>query len=552
MGEGTEGVFRQSIQSILTQLYADWELCIAADDRPFIQTFGSSAAAQDPRIHFVHDRPELALGGAPVSHSFSDGGSGIPAITTATNAALKAATGEFVTFLRAGDILPENALYEVVVVLLMNPSLDILYTDYDEVDGEVIRSKPWFKPGWDPDLLLAHDYLNDLTVYRRALLEKVGFLRPEFAGAEFYDLALRATAATTPDRIFHLPALLYHRRNTLKSQKGLSSGVAAVRDRLITSGYKEAAIEPAPQMPEANRIIWPLPKPLPLVSVIIPTRDRAELLARCVEGVLKRTDYTKLELLIVDNDSTEPATLALFAKLIDADKRVRVLHYPGKFNYSALNNVAAREAQGEVLLFLNNDIDVIEPGWLREMVSHAVRPDVGMVGAKLLFADERIQHAGVVFAPGGKMYHLYRLAEKDEAGYFGQLALTRTFSAVTAACAAARKSVFREAGGFNENNLAVAFNDIDLCLRLGDLGYRILWTPFAKLFHLESASRGPDDDPVKKAQFLREWEYMRRTWGSLLDTEDPFHNPNLLFTDRHVEIPSAPRRTKPWKCNRGT
>jgi GT2 family glycosyltransferase len=431
---------------------------------------------------------------------------------------------------------------------------------------------------------LAQDYLNDFTVYRRIFLEKLGPLRPELENAVFYDLALRATAATTPDRIVHLPAVLYHRRrwpirlsqddeggrvpasdfaaytaNTpprghaspdMCGSLGQTSAVAArraVREHLDSRGYPDAAVESAPTMPNSNRIIWPLPQPLPLVSVIIPTRDRSELLAQCVEGVLNRTDYANIELLIVDNDSTEAATLALFDRLVGGDKRVRVLHHPGRFNYSALNNAAAREANGEILLLLNNDIDVIESGWLREMISHALRPDVGIVGAKLLYANERIQHAGVVLGPGGNMHHLYCLASKDDTGYFGQLALARTLSAVTGACAAIRRSVFWEVGGLADTNLAVAFNDIDLCLRLGDHGYRVVWTPFAELFHLESASRGPDNSPAKQALFTREWQYMRRTWGSLLESGDPFHNPNLLFAGGQIEIPSSPRREKPWR-----
>lgn len=537
IGETSEIALRQSLKSVVTQLYPYWELCIAVDYRaePLAQAIVSSSAAQDPRINFIRSSSLLSAEGT-------------------TNTALRAATGDFVAFLRGGDTLPEHALYEVLVAILANSSVDILYTDRDEIDASGTRSDPWFKPGWDPDLLLTHDYLNDLTVYRRVFLEKVGLLDPELEGAAFYDLVLRATVATTPDRIVHVPAVLYHRRCRRGAACGgfeRTSAIAArpaVRDHLDSRSYSDALMESAPSMPNANRIIWPLPQPLPLVSVVIPTRDRAELLAQCVDGVLHRTDYTNLELLIVDNDSTEPATQALFDRLVGGDRRVRVLRYPGPFNYSALNNAAAREAKGEILLLLNNDIEVIESGWLREMVSHALRPDVGIVGAKLLYANEQIQHAGVVLGPGGNMHHLYCLANKDDTGYFGQLALARTLSAVTGACAAIRRSVFWEVGGLDDTNLAIAFNDIDLCLRLGDHGYRVVWTPFAELFHLESASRGPDDSPTKKALFLREWQYMRKTWGSLLESGDQFHNPNLLFAGGHIEIPSSPRREKPWRC----
>ena len=534
--ETSEIALRQSVKSVAAQLYPYWELYIAVDHQAeaLAQTIVSSSAAQDPRINFIRSSSPLSAEGI-------------------TNTALRAAMGDFVAFLRGGDTLPEHALYEVLVAILATSSVDILYTDHDEIDASGTRSDPWFKPGWDPDLLLAHDYLNDLTVYRRVLLEQVGLLHPELEGAAFYDLALRATVATTPDRIVHVPAVLYHRRRrrgaACGSREQTSAIVArrAVRDHLDSRGCSDALMESAPSMPNANRIIWPSPQSLPLVSVIIPTRDRAELLAQCVEGILHRTDYANIELLIVDNDSTEPATQALFERLVGGDRRVRVLHYPGPFNYSALNNAAAREAKGEILLLLNNDIEVIESGWLREMISHAVRPDVGIVGAKLLYANEQIQHAGVVLGPGGNMHHLYCLAAKNDPGYFGQLALARTLSAVTGACAAIRRSVFWEVGGLDDTNLAIAFNDIDLCLRLGDHGYRVVWTPFAELFHLESASRGPDDSPTKKALFLREWQYMRKTWGSLLESGDPFHNPNLLFAGGHIEIPSSPRREKPWR-----
>jgi GT2 family glycosyltransferase len=285
-----------------------------------------------------------------------------------------------------------------------------------------------------------------------------------------------------------------------------------------------------------------------LVSVIIPTRDRADLLAQCIEGVLHRTDYRNLELLIVDNRSIEPATLTLFDRLVREESGVRILRHPGQFNYSALNNAAAREATGEVLLLLNNDINVIESGWLREMVSQALRPDIGIVGAKLLYANEQVQHGGIVLGPGGAVAHVHRLAERNDPGYFGQLALSRTLSAVTGACAAIRRAVFFEVGGLDEVNLPVTFNDIDLCLRVGDYAYRVVWTPFAELYHTECASRGFDQaNPAKRARFLREWEHMRKTWGSLLDSADPFHNPNLRYSWEGFEIPAWPRRRKPWR-----
>jgi GT2 family glycosyltransferase len=539
IGKKFEAALRESFHSVITQLYSHWELCIAVDaiTEPLWTAIFRDRATNDPRIRVAR------LG------SVESG-------AAATNAALGLAKGEFVAFLRIGDLLPEHALYEVAIEIAANPCADLIYSDHDQISAAGQRVNPWFKPGWDPDLLLAQDYISDLAVYRRTLIEEIGFLRPGFEGAEFHDLALRTTAATTPDRIRHIPAILYHRRdedkaihskNGLPDLRAIAASHRAVRDHLDSQGDRDALLKPALQIPSAIRVVWPLPEHPPLVSVIVPTRDRADLLANCVEGVLHRTDYSNLELLIVDNGSIEPATQTLFDQLTRQETRVRILRHPGPFNYSALNNTAAREANGEVLLLLNNDVDVIEPGWLRELVSQALRPDVGIVGAKLLFPNDQVQHAGLVLGPEGHVVHLHRFAAKNDPGYCGQLALPRTLLAVTGACVAIRRAVFFEVGGLDEINLPVVFNDVDLCLRLGDHGYRVVWTPFAELFHLECASRGLDsDDPAKQERADREWRHMCKTWGSLLETGDPFHNPNLLFDWDYQEIPSTPRRRKPW------
>jgi FkbM family methyltransferase len=545
----------ESFKSVVTQLCENWELCVAVDAvvSPQIEALLCSSVVRDPRVKVIRLDSSLS-------------------VAAATNAALNLATGEFVAFLRAGDILPEHALYEVVLALGRDERIEILYTDQDQINPDGRRSNPWFKPGWDPDLLLAQDYINHLAVYRRSLVEAVGFLRTGFDEAELYDLALRASARTGPDRIHHLPAILYHRcsekgRNrcerALPTLRAIRAAHRAVRDQLDSLGNTGTLIRPAPQLPSANRVIWPMPEPNPLVSVIIPTRDHADLLAQCVEGVLQRTDYSNIEILIIDNGSTEPATATLLDRLRREERRVRVLRHPGPFNYSVMNNAAARSADGEILLLLNNDVDVIESGWLREMVSQAVRPDVGIVGAKLIYANETIQHGGVILGPGGQMTHVHRFASRNDPGYRGQLSLVRTLSAVTGACVAIRRTVFFEVGGFDEVNLQVGCNDIDLCLRIREFGYRVIWTPFAELFHVESASRGYDDfkelfqlesvsrededgDPSKRERGLREWQHMCKTWGAMMRGGDPYHNPNLLFDWDHLENPSSPRRKKPW------
>jgi GT2 family glycosyltransferase len=537
-GKASESSLRESFSSVVSQLYPHWELCIVLD------TTGES------RWHAILRERSTIDSRVRVFRLGTDESA------TATNAALNLARGEFVAFLAGGDILAEHALYEVAIELGGSSSADIVYTDHDQMDAVGQRVNPWFKPGWDPDLLLAHDYISNLSVYRRTLVEQIGFLRPSFEGAELHDLALRATAATSPERILHVPAILYHRHDenkTLHSEhalvalRAIAASRRAVRDHLDSRGDINAFLKPAPQIPSANRVVWHVPVHPPLVSVIVPTRDRVDLLAQCVEGVLHRTDYSNLELVIIDNGSIESATHEFFDRLTREDSRIRILRYPGPFNYSALNNAAAREANGEILLLLNNDIAVIDPGWLRELVSHALRPDVGIVGAKLLYANEQVQHAGVVLGPEGHATHVYRLASRNDLGNFGELALARTLSAVTGACTAIRRAVFFEVGGFDEINLPVAYNDVDLCLRIGDYGYRVVWTPFAELFHLESASRGSDsDDPAAYGRSQREWQHIRNTWGSLLESADPFHNPNLLSRPDYYEIPSSPRRRRPW------
>ena len=529
----SESLLLESSNSVITQIYPYWELCLAFDAAvgPRRSASFRDWAARDPRIRLA----ELGTSGGNAA---------------LTNAALKMATGEFVTFLRNGDRMPEHALYEVALALGRGERPDIVYSDHDYLDTQGRRSNPWFKPGWDPDLILTQDYFSDFAVYRRTLLEQIGFLRPSFEGAEFYDLALRGTAVTPAEHIFHIPAILLHRRKQNSAADSpelfaINASRRAVRDCLDTRGDSETDID---QIKAGLRVTWPLPTSEPLVSIIVPTRDRIDLLELCAEGVLHQTAYSNLELLIMDNESAEEATLTFFERLCREDKRVRILHYPAPFNYSAMNNAAAREAGGEILVFLNNDIRVIDPGWLREMTSQALRPDVGIVGAKLYYANYQVQHGGVVLGPHGYMSHVHHRAARSDPGYFGQLVHVRTLSAVTGACAAIRRSVFFEVDAFDEINLPIAYNDIDLCLRLGDHGYRVVWTPFAELFHLESASRGKEEaDPVTQARFLREWQYMKEKWGSMLESGDPFHNPNLVLHTTCFEAPSSPRRERPWR-----
>ncbi|MER0240311.1 glycosyltransferase [Fulvimarina sp. MAC8] len=520
-----EHQLREAIASVRAQLYENWELCIADDASPkkHVAKVLAELSKQDPRIKIVTRKTN--------GH-----------IALASNSALDIAKGELVALMDHDDRIAEHALFEIVAALNEHPDAAIFYSDEDKIDEHGVRYDPYFKPDFSYDQLLGQNVINHLSVYRRALLEEVGGFRDGFTGSQDHDLALRSVAVCGSEKVVHIPKVLYHWRQASDAasfsqselQRCIDSSRKALRDHLdsVKDGDADTAqVLENPLVPIWNRVKFPVPANEPLVSVIIPTRDRAELVHQCVEGLLFRTDYKRMEIIVVDNDSDQPETFKIFDEL-KKDERIRVLPVAGEFNYSHLNNVAAQEAQGEILLLLNNDIDVISPDWLGELVSHAVRADVGCVGAKLLYADGRVQHAGVRLGAGhfdggrGVAGHLGLFTDRSDIGYFGSYAITRDVGCVTAACLAVRRDVYFEVEGLDEENLKVAFNDVDFCLRVREAGYRILWTPFAELYHLESASRGSDLTPEKHKRFMGEARYMRERWGDVLDA-DPFYNPNF-------------------------
>jgi GT2 family glycosyltransferase len=518
--ETEERLLRGAIDSVQGQLYPHWELCIADDCSPSGHVIKAlrHLAAEEPRIKWMRR---------------AENGN----IAAASNSALALATGEFIAFMDHDDLLPETALYEMAASICADRNVDVLYSDEDKIDDEGHRHSAYFKPAWSEQLLLGQNVISHLGVYRRSLLEQIGGFRLGFEGSQDYDLALRATTAAGHSRVRHVPKVLYHWRKSRNENsfsqtqldRCVDSARRAIADHLAQKGVEGAVVVPAPLVPSWSRVILPLPDPVPLVSVVIPTRDHGELLRRCVASVLHRTNYPNLEIIIADNGSTEESTLQYFADCRQ-DRRVQILSIPMPFNYSAINNAAISRSNGQLIALLNNDIDAIDPDWLREMVSLALRPEIGCVGAKLLYANETIQHAGVLLGAGsfdggpGVAGHFGIGEPREEVGYFGQYALSREVSAVTAACAVLRREVFDSVGGFDEANLPVAFNDVDLCLRIREKGYRNIWTPFAELYHLESASRGSDLTPDKIDRFSSECRYMRKRWGDVLDN-DPFYNP---------------------------
>ncbi len=529
-----EQYLRAAIESVCRQLYPHWELCIADDasPSPHIRSVIEEYRARDRRIK--------------VCYRSRNGH-----ISAASNSALALAEGAFVALFDHDDVLPEHALYMVALTLARQPELDLIFSDEDKIDTAGNRFGPYFKSDWNPDLMLSQNMVSHLGVYRRSLVSEIGGFRLGYEGSQDYDLALRVCARTTPERIAHIPHILYHWR-AIPGSAALGSGEKAyaltaarraLADYLARCGV--AATVGASAWPDFHRVRYPLPEPAPGVSLIVPTRDRVDLLRRCVSGLLERTDYQRCEIILVDNDSVEPLTRAYFAELA-AQPRVRILNWPGPFNYSAINNFAVAQATYGIVGFLNNDIEVIHGDWLQEMVSHAVRPEIGAVGAKLYYPDDTIQHAGTVLGLFGGAGHAFCHFSRSNPGYAGRLMLTQDLSAVTAACMVLRREVFVAAGGFDEVNLPISFNDVDLCLRIREKGYRILWTPYAELYHWESASRGSDFARGRIARFRQEGKYLTERWRAAIEN-DPCYSPNLTLASADFGLAFPPRVRLPWR-----
>jgi GT2 family glycosyltransferase len=525
-----EGFLRRAIQSVRTQSYPFWELCVADDasTSPHVRAILAEYSALDERIKVV-----LRENNGHISR--------------ASNSALSVATGEFVALLDHDDELAEYALHYVAEAVNRFPSAQILYSDEDKIDAKGQRFDPYFKPDWNPDLLYSQNYVSHLGVYRRSLVERIGGFREGFEGSQDYDLLLRCAldAGAARDAVVHIPRILYHWRaiagSTARDGNEKSYAVAAAAKALqlhldeIADGARVDVIAPG-----LYRHRWPLPNVLPLVSLIIPTRDGYEVLKTCIESILSKTAYPHFEIVVVENQTTCPSTLAYLERLV-VNRHIRIIRYDLPFNYSAINNAAAKFARGSILGLINNDVEVINADWLSEMVSHAVRSDIGCVGAKLYYPDDTIQHAGVVLGIGGVAGHSHKYFPRGAEGYFGRLRVTHNVSAVTGAALLVRREVFDKVGGLDEIGLKVAFNDVDFCIRVREAGYRNLWTPFAELYHHESKTRGAETTPEKRGRFQRECEVMLGRWGRELQA-DSCYNPNLtrLREDYSLALPSVP------------
>ncbi len=489
VGPDTEpDMLRTTLESVTGQLWPEWVVYLATDadlaDGLTEDLTAAVAAVGDPRIRITGPEPQ--------------------------------ALGDWVAWVPVGDVLHEACLFCVAHAITGSPDAAAAYTDNDHVNARGRFSLPHCKPGWNPDLLMGQDYLGGLVAYRQDVV--AGAPGPETP----HERALRATEGLTASEVLHVPHVLYSAR--------------------IGAG--------GPAALEGRRVLWPLPDPPPRVSVLIPTRDQGRLLEKCVgsligDGAVAEYPGSQIEIILVDHESTEPRARAVIDGLA-ADPAHRVVTFSGPFNFAAMVNRAAEAATGEILVLLNNDTEAIDPGWLAEMVGQLSRPEVGVVGALLLFSDGTIQHAGVHPGVGGLMGHGHKHRRGDDPGYFGRLTVAHKVAAVTGACLGITRANWDRLGGLDEEQLAVAYNDIDLCLRARAAGLRVVFTPHAVLHHHESVSRGFDDDPARNERLAGEVAVMRERWGDSLDA-DPAYSPNLTLTGRDFTLARHPRVSPPWR-----
>lgn len=533
--ETEEHLLREAIESVLAQTYRNWELCIADDAsaNACVQRVLNEFQARDARVKVVTRK--------------TNGG-----ISAASNDALELASGEWVALLDHDDILRPHALFMIARTIENDPDAMFIYSDEDKIDESGARSEPYFKPDWNLALFYSQNYPCHLSAFRRHLVTACGGFRTAFDGSQDWDLFLRMTAGIAPDAIHHIPHVLYHWRALQSSTassvdaKPYAVGAAtrAVKDRLTADGI-QADVQTIPG--GYQQVRYRLPADPPGVSIVMPTTGKLRLLKPCIDSLLGRTDYPNLTVLLtLSEQAMNVVEQRSYLEKIATDPRVRLLLYEDKpFNFSWVNNWAVSQVDDGIVCFLNDDTEVISEGWLGSMVGHLGQEGVGAVGAKLYYPNGTIQHAGVGLGLGGVADHFYRSLPRDSYGYFGRAKLDQDISCVTAGCMLIRKAVFDELGGFDEA-LGVAFNDVDLCIRIREAGWRIVWTPSAELYHRESTSLGRHDSPARRAQFEDEVRMLTERWGAILD-RDPHYSPNLSL-ERQWELAFPPRVAYPWRA----
>ncbi len=506
----------QLVESVQSQTYGKWELCLSDGS-------GSPSPLEDYLSKLKRREKRVKLVRHPGPLQISDN----------TNAAIRKSTGEFIVFADHDDLLTEDALYECAQALREQPDTELIYSDEDKVSMNGKRYfEPHFKSDYNPDLLCSMNYFCHLVVVKRSLAEKAGLLDGAFDGAQDYDFVLRCTEHT--DKIAHIPKVLYHWRahenstaeNPESKRYAFEAGMRAIQahyDRRMLPAKVEMG-----EYPGLYRTIWQWEEQ-PLVSILIPNKDHTEDLDKCIQSIEQKSGYRNYEYIIIENNSELPETFAYYKKLEAENEKAHVVFWEGGFNFSAINNFGARYAKGEYLLLLNNDTEIIHPDCLWQLLGTCMRDDVGAVGARLYYEDGSIQHAGVVLGFGGIAGHTFIGFNHNANGYFSRIICAQDYSAVTAACMMTKKSVYEAVGGLTEE-LVVAFNDIDYCMKVRQLGKLVVYNPDAQLYHYESKSRGLEDSPQKQERYYKEMKYFVTKWKESLDAGDPYYNPNLTLS----------------------
>jgi predicted glycosyltransferases len=519
-----EKFLKEMIDSVRNQSYENWELCIGDGSvtEDTVKNVVESYQKKDKRIKMLCLSENLGIAGN-------------------TNAALSIATGDYIALLDHDDILAPDALYEVVKWMNEHykDETDVIYTDEDKVSFDLKDYfEPHFKSDYNLDLIRSNNYICHLFVARKSIVDQVGGFRKEYDGSQDYDFILRCIEQSK--HVEHVPKVLYHWRchpgSTAANQESkmycYEAGKRAIEDHLKRRGEDGCQVVMTEHL-GFYHVIYPI-REHKKVSIIIPNKDQKEILERCIESVIQKTDYKNYEIIIVENNSTTNEIFEYY-KTIEQRENIRVVIWKDKFNYSAINNFGVKYANGEYLLFLNNDIEVIRENWLSEMLANVQRKEVGIVGAKLLYPDNMVQHAGVIIGMGGIAGHPLSRHPADDCGYFARGIIQQNLNAVTAACMLTKKEVYEKVKGFEEK-LAVAFNDIDLCLKVRKAGYLIVYDPEALLYHHESISRGKEDTLEKRNRFEGEVDYMAKKWKDVLEKGDEYYNPNLSLLSGNFEL----------------
>ena len=517
-----ENYLKDLVDSVRKQTYSNWELCLSdgsGEDSPIADLL-TSLAESDSRIRVIRHTEKLR-------------------IAQNTNAAIKAATGDYIGFADHDDTLTPDALFEVVQVINQYPDTEMIYSDEDKMSAKGTKFlDPHFKPDYNPDLLYTVNYICHFLVVSRELIDRTGMLRPEFDGAQDYDFVLRCTENT--DKIRHIPRILYHWRISEQSTSSHpeSKGYAFTAGQRAVQAHFDRVGIPAQvilgEYPGLYRTRYQWAED-PLVSILIPNKDHIEDLKKCIDSIINRSTYRNYEIIVIENNSTEKETFDFYRELEETNERVRVIYWDGPFNYSAINNFGAAAARGDYYLLLNNDTEVINEDWMEELLGYCMRPDVGIVGARLYYGDDTIQHAGVIIGFGSIAGHAFVQQPRQNTGYCHRIICAQDYSAVTAACMMVKRSVFEEVGGLS-TDIAVAFNDVDFCLKVRHAGYLIVYNPYCELYHYESKSRGYEDTPEKIERFGREIATVEKHWPGIFQTPDPYYNPNLTLDSQDFSI----------------